>query len=46
LWFCGVLNVPDRREWKQCMKSEAEEKAMAQAFRKGFAPFDFTRKKK
>ena len=44
--LCNVLGVPERKEWKACMKSEDEEKAMAQNFRKAFAPFDFTRKKK
>jgi hypothetical protein len=44
--FCNVLGVPERKEWKACAKSEDEEKAMAQAFRKAFAPFDFTRKKR
>jgi hypothetical protein len=44
--LCNVLSVPDRVEWKACTKPEADEKAMAQKFRKGFAPFDFSRKKK
>jgi len=39
---CKLLNIPKRRHWKDCMQSEEEETAAAEAFRESFEPFDFT----
>lgn len=35
-----LLNCPERIDWKECVKSEEEEKQMALEFRKKFAKFD------
>jgi hypothetical protein len=37
-----VLGVPQKTDWKACAGTKADEEAEAAAFRKDFAPFDFT----
>ena len=39
----GLLEMPDRMDWRACMLSEDEDKADAQAFKNAFVPFDPTR---
>jgi hypothetical protein len=39
---CRLLAAPDRLSWKACAVPQEEEAAQADAFRKAFAPFDFT----
>lgn len=36
----GLLDAPERVDWKSCMMSEEEDKADAQAFKAAFKPFD------
>jgi hypothetical protein len=37
-----VLGRPERANWKNCLQSEEQETALAEAFRTAFEPFDFT----
>ena len=38
----GILEVPERVDWRECKVDKAEEAEMTKAFRKMFTPFDFT----
>lgn len=45
MWFrratlATLLGVPDRTDWKVCVKSDAEEKADTQKFKAAFKAFD------
>ncbi len=35
-----ILNLPERIDWKQCVKSEDEEKQISKDFRTKFHSFD------
>ncbi len=40
--LCRLLNAPDKIEWKKCAVGQEAETLAVTAFRKAFAPFDFT----
>jgi hypothetical protein len=40
--LCRLLNCPERLSWKTCAAGVEAETAATEAFRKAFAPFDFT----
>ena len=37
-----VLGRPERANWKNCLQTEEQETALAEAFRTAFEPYDFT----
>jgi hypothetical protein len=36
----GLMDAPERLDWKECMLTDEEDKADAEAFKKAFAPFN------
>jgi len=38
----GLLNCPEREDWRECSKEHDEEVDLATLFRRNFAPYDFT----
>ena len=38
----GLLNCPDREDWRACSQDYQEEVDLATLFRRNFAPYDFT----
>ena len=38
--LAGLLNVPDRADWRNCKMSKEDEIKMAETFKMGFEEFD------
>lgn len=37
-----ILNLPDKVDWKECVRQKEEEQELVQRLRTDFEPFDFT----
>ena len=35
-----LLGIPERFDWKECIQSEADDRADAESFKQAFAQFD------